>query len=87
MLTSQCGLGGRDDLRAHVSVRGLCFMSFPRSAVGAEFGERTADVVALYEAVLATWMRVVARFFTIAELLCHRTHANVAHTMSNYRKY
>ena len=72
---------GADDLCAHVSVRGLRLVSFPRSAVGAELGVGTTDVVALDEAVLAARMRVVARYFRVAELLCDRTHANVAHNV------
>lgn len=49
-------------------------MSFPRRPVSTVLSERSSDMVALYETVLAVRVTVVTGFFLIAELLCHQKH-------------
>ena len=67
-------------LGAHVGVRRFSAMLFPRGAVGAVFGKRLSDVVALDETVMTARVSVVARLFLVAKLVCHTKHVKITHS-------
>ena len=69
-------------LGAHVGVRRFSAMLLPRGAVGAVFGKRSSDVVALDETVMTARVSVVARLFLVAKLVCHTKHVKYYHSLS-----